>query len=79
MNAQTLLRDVESLPEEKQNEVADFIAFLRARQVRRKPVATEVARGTPSAFFGMWADREDMVDSSCWVRSLRQTDWHIHG
>jgi hypothetical protein len=26
-------------------------------------------------FVGMWQDREDMKDSSKWVRSLRQQEW----
>lgn len=26
-------------------------------------------------FIGMWKDREDMKDSSQWVRQLRQQEW----
>jgi hypothetical protein len=26
-------------------------------------------------FVGMWADREDMADSSEWVHELRQREW----
>jgi len=26
-------------------------------------------------FFGMWKDREDMADSTEWVRRLRRKEW----
>jgi len=26
-------------------------------------------------FVGMWKDREDMQDSTKWVRGLRRNDW----
>lgn len=26
--------------------------------------------------FGMWKDREEMKDSTQWVRKLRETEWH---
>jgi hypothetical protein len=26
-------------------------------------------------FVGMWSDREDMSDSSAWVRNVRETHW----
>ena len=25
--------------------------------------------------FGMWRDREDMADSTAWVRNLRRSEW----
>lgn len=28
-----------------------------------------------AVFVGMWRDREDMVDSSKWVRRIRQQEW----
>ena len=27
-------------------------------------------------FVGMWKDREDIADSSNWVRKLRQSEWN---
>ncbi|NJM00306.1 MAG: hypothetical protein HC924_16605 [Synechococcaceae cyanobacterium SM2_3_2] len=30
-------------------------------------------------FVGMWADREDMANSTQWVRSIRQQQWSRKG
>ncbi len=29
-------------------------------------------------FVGMWRDREDMTDSTEWVRQIRQREWPTH-
>ena len=76
MKQEELLREFESLPPEAQREVIDFIAFLRIRyklprpsdKRRKKPLADEV-------FVGMWRNREDMEDSSRWVRKIRKREW----
>ena len=28
-------------------------------------------------FFGMWKDREEMADSTSWVRNIRNTDYRF--
>jgi len=67
-------RALAALPPEKQAEVLDFIEFLAQRQpgvaIREKRPALR-----DEAFVGMWADREDMRDSSAWVRQLREKEW----
>lgn len=35
---------------------------------KRRPLSEE-------PFIGMWRDREDMADSSEWVRKVRQREW----
>ena len=35
---------------------------------KRRPLSAE-------PFVGMWRDREDMADSSEWVRATRQREW----
>ena len=71
-----ILRELASLPPEGQRQVADFIAFLRARYAHSQssePSATsDLAQ---DEFIGMWRDREDMQDSSAWVRDLREREW----
>lgn len=76
MNMQAILHDIETLPPEKQEEVADFIAFLKTRLGVQEDQSLDASTSTYSdSFFGMWADREAMKDSSSWVRKLRTEEW----
>lgn len=76
MDAPALAQDLSSLPPAAQKQVADFIAFLKARYPEVAPAA-EVTRPalTEEPFVGMWRDRKDMEDSSGWVRGLRTCQW----
>ena len=76
MNQEELLRELKSLPPEVQREVVDFIAFLRTRY--KAPCPSDRARKMELAdepFLGMWRNREDMKDSSGWVRNIREREW----
>jgi hypothetical protein len=67
--------DFNSLPPEAQQVVADLIAFLR-RQTRPSTARKRAPREWENEpFVGMWRDREDMEDSSAWVRQLREREW----
>lgn len=65
-----------SFPEEAKRQVADFVAFLRQRytpapsrpQVRSTDLETE-------PFIGTWRDRQDLEDSTTWVRNTRKAEW----
>jgi hypothetical protein len=76
MEATNLLRDIGSLPPEAQKQVSDFVAFLKTRypsaQVTRKARRTKLV---DEPFIGMWRDRDDMRDSSAWVRRVRESEW----
>ena len=76
MEATNLVRDIGSLPPEAQKQVSDFVAFLKTRypvgKSGRKAKRTKIA---DEPFIGMWRDREDMQDSSAWVRRLRESEW----
>lgn len=76
MEAANIVREIASLPPEAQRQVMDFVAFLKARypttQSTKKTRRTKLA---DEPFIGMWRDREDMQDSTAWVRSLRQREW----
>jgi hypothetical protein len=70
-----IVRQFEALSPVAQRQVAEFIAFLSARNPRksvqrapRKPLRSE-------GFIGMWAGRDDLRDSTEWVRGLRSRDW----
>lgn len=75
VDVQAVVEEIAGLPTDKQQEVADFVAFLRAR-MSHLPLSDGARAATePTSFFGMWADRPDMVDSAAWVRRLRKTEW----
>lgn len=76
MEATNIVQEIASLPPEAQKQVKDFIAFLRACYPTTQPVRkTRRIRLADEPFIGMWRDREDMQDSTAWVRSLRQHEW----
>ncbi|KHD06941.1 hypothetical protein PN36_34160 [Candidatus Thiomargarita nelsonii] len=76
MNPEKLLDDVISLPQFAQQEVIDFIAFMKERHGKVYETSNEnlpVLENEP--FIGMWRNRDDMHDSRNWVRNLRQNEW----
>jgi hypothetical protein len=78
METANLIRDIGSLPSGAQKQVADFVAFLKTRypvaQTTRKAKRTKLA---DEPFIGMWSGRDDMKDSSAWVRRLRESEWAV--
>lgn len=44
-------------------------------QARTSPMEIEQSNFEDEAFVGMWKNREDMEDSSQWVRQTRQQEW----
>jgi hypothetical protein len=76
MESSDIAREIASLPPEAQKQVTDFVAFLKARYlVPRVPKKARRIKLVDEPFIGMWQDREDMQDSSAWVRNLRRTEW----
>jgi hypothetical protein len=76
MKQEEILREILSLPPEGQRQVADFIARLRElyehASSHEQPENSDLGR---DGFIGMWRDREDMQDSSEWVRKVREREW----
>jgi hypothetical protein len=73
MNTAKIAREMASLPPEAQKQIMDLLAFLKARY--SPSPAAQRAKGTKLAdepFVGMWEDREDMRDSTSWVRDQRR-------
>ncbi|MHC0065451.1 hypothetical protein ACWATR_21555 [Nostoc sp. UIC 10890] len=76
MTQQELFNEFLSLPAEAQRQVIDFIAFLR-----QKYGGVEPASDSPDidfindSFIGMWSDRQDLADSTAWVRGVRENEW----
>jgi hypothetical protein len=75
MESSSIIQDIDSLPPEAQRQVADFVAFLKTRY-RTAPGAPKSRRKlADEPFIGMWCDRDDLKDSSAWVRELRRREW----
>lgn len=75
MNQQKLLQDIADLPPPAQQEAIDFIAFLKQRYIQHSLPKNKLPAIESEPFIGMWKDRADMLDSSTWVRNLRQKEW----
>lgn len=79
MKQEEIWRQLSTLPPEAQQQVIDFIAFLQARYASSR--VSKTAKRTKLAsepFVGIWRDREDLQDSSAWVRNIREHEWMIH-
>jgi hypothetical protein len=76
MKEEEILREILSLPPEGQRQVTDFIARLRERYGHSRPrEKSENPALAQDGFIGIWRDREDMQDSSVWVRKVREREW----
>jgi len=75
MTNEEILREIDSLPPEAQRQLEDFISFLRERYGSGQPKNAPISDLESEAFVGMWRDREDMLDSSEWVRNVRRSHW----
>lgn len=74
MEPDKIVNDISTLPPEAQRQVADFISFLKTRYKKRQKSArrNNIAN---DPFIGMWKDREEMKDSSKWLRNVRDSEW----
>lgn len=75
MTYEEILRELATLPPEGQREAADFIASLHERYSNSISSKQESRDLAELGFVGMWRDREDMRDSTVWVRNLREREW----
>jgi len=76
MEQDNIFNDILKLPPEGQRQVADFIAFLRTRYKRSEQEnQTKRINLVNEPFIGIWKDREDMNNSSKWLRNVRDAEW----
>ena len=75
MTNEEILREIDSLPVEARRRLEDFVTFLRERYRIVQSSNDSIFDLESEAFVGMWRDREDMNDSSAWVRNVRGTHW----
>lgn len=72
MNQKLTLQILSDLPPEAQKQALDFIAFLRTQYTPpRKQKTRKPNKLAKESFVGMWRNREDMKDSTAWVKKLR--------
>jgi aryl-phospho-beta-D-glucosidase BglC (GH1 family) len=76
MEQEKIFDDISNLPPEAQQQVADFIAFLRTRY-KRSDAEKQTTRINliNEPFIGIWKDREDMKNTSKWLRNVRKAEW----
>lgn len=78
METRNINNEIATLPPEAQQQVFDFIAVLKNRYKRNRPVKKAVRNKIASEpFIGIWKDRMEMKDSSQWVRNTRKTEWGV--
>ena len=76
MNQEKLLQDVISLPPVAQQELIDFIDFLKLRYGQSSfQKSRHLSTIEDEPFIGMWQNRSEMADSYAYVRNLRQKEW----
>lgn len=73
MELDNLEQRLAALPEYAQREVADLIAALEARHQRSRAADPPPLQEEP--FIGCWKDRDELTDSTAWVRRTRRREW----
>jgi len=73
MTNEELLREIASLPAAAKLKVEKYVDYLQRNKAPLRSVSsTDLEK---EVFFGMWRDRDEMRDSTAWVRNLRETHW----
>lgn len=76
MEKERIWRQFDRLPVEAKREVIDFIGFLQMRyQILSLKKHSQKLKLSEEPFIGIWKDREDLIDSSTWVRDVRKREW----
>ncbi|NEO81962.1 hypothetical protein [Moorena sp. SIO4G3] len=70
-----LTKDIQELPEDAQNIIADIIEVFKKQYVTKKPASLNPLELENQPFIGMWRDRQDTQNNSEWVRIIRQKHW----
>ncbi len=73
MRQEDILDQFTALPPEAQRQVIDFMDFLKTRYTTLDE--EKKSDNSDEPFIGMWRNREDMRDSSIWVRRTRNNEW----
>ena len=75
METERIIVDITNLPPQAQRQVADFIDFIRTRYQTPDTQPSKQTNLANEPFIGIWKDRQDMQDSSAWIRERRKSEW----
>lgn len=77
MSEKELIKKIKKLPSEARQEAADFVEFLYEKYIQQPEKSNSSKKDSilENSFRGMWKDREDLQDSTKWVRELRKSRW----
>ena len=76
METQQLVSEIATLPPMARQELEQFLMELKLRYARQQSLTPEErTRWMNPEIFGMYADREDLTDSSAYIRKLRDEQW----
>ena len=71
MNPHTLSQRLANLPDAARRKVEALITELERKQQTQK----ERSELRKEPFVGLWQGRDNMADSTSWVREMRQREW----
>jgi hypothetical protein len=71
-----LIEKIRALPEERLNEVEDFVDFIRLREQQRA-LARDAAAASAAAFAAVWSNPEDDVYDAL-LTSAPSSSFHSH-
>ena len=77
MSEKELIKQIRKLPSEAQKEAADFVEFLSQKYIQKTEETDFPNKKSilENSFRGIWKDRDDLQDSTKWVRELRKSRW----
>ena len=77
MSEKELIKQIRMLPAEAQQEAADFVEFLSKKYIQKSEETDSPMKKSilENSFRGIWKDRDDLKDSTKWVRELRKSRW----
>lgn len=77
MSEKEIIKQIRKLPAEAQKEAADFVEYLTQKYIRKPEEGDKIKEKSilENSFRGVWKDREDLQDSTKWVRELRKSRW----
>jgi hypothetical protein len=75
MSEKELIKQIKKLPTEAQQEAADFVEFLSKKYLQKTEKTDSPFKKSilNNSFRGVWKDRDDLIDSTKWVRELRKS------
>jgi hypothetical protein len=73
MRQETIAREFAALPLEARRQLVDFLEFLKGKYLAVNNERSPDFSDEP--FIGMWRDRDEIKDSSAWIRNLRNNEW----